>query len=127
MNLVYHAGMPLGEALNWLSSTSGHLHYRAVLEHVCSSVRHGTSLHKALTAARFFPPLVIQTVRVGENSGSLEQAFERIENFYDEALENTTDKLVKLFEPLLITILSLIIGALVVAIYLPMFNLGFAL
>lgn len=127
VNLVYRAGMPLGEALSWLLSTSEHPRYRDALERVCESVSRGSSLNEALAAARFFPPFIIQTVRVGENSGSLEQAFERIEGFYDDALENATDKLVKLFEPLLIALLSLIIGALVVAMYLPMFNLGFVL
>ncbi len=127
MNLIYRAGMPLSEALNWLPSTSTHLHYCDALEQVCASVSRGRSLNEALAATRFFSPFIVQTVRIGENSGALEQAFERIERFYDEAIENTADKLVKLFEPLLIAVLSLIIGALVIAMYLPMFNLGFVL
>ena len=127
MNLIYRAGMPLGEALSWLPSTSEHPRYRDALEHVCENVSRGLSLNEALAATRFFPSFIVQTIRVGENSGSLEQAFARIERFYDDALENTADKLVKLFEPLLIAVLSLIVGALVVAMYLPMFNLGFVL
>ncbi len=127
MNLIYRAGMPLGEALNWLATSGTHLHYCTALEHVCESVSHGLSLNEALAATRFFSPFIVQTTRIGENSGSLEQAFERIEQFYDEALENTTDKLVKLFEPLLVAALSLIIGALVIAMYLPLFNLGYVL
>ncbi len=127
MNLIYRAGMPLGEALNWLPSTTTHPRYRVALERVCESVSRGLSLSEALADSRFFSRFIVQTVRVGESSGSLEQAFERIERFHDEALENTADKLVKLFEPLLIAVLSLIIGALVVAMYLPMFNLGFVL
>ena len=127
MSLIYGAGMPFSEALNWLPSTTTHPHYRTVLERVCMSVRHGTRLHEALEEARFFSPLIVQTVRVGENSGSLERAFERIEHFYDEAIEITADRLVRLFEPLLVSVLSLVVGALVIAMYLPMFNLGFAL
>ena len=127
MNLIYRAGMPLAEALSWLPSTSAQLCYRAALRHLRENVNRGVSLSKALDETRFFSPFIVQTVRVGENSGSLEQAFERVERMYDETLNETIDKVIGLFEPLLVAMLSLIIGALVVALYLPMFNLGFAL
>ena len=127
INLIYHAGMPLGEALAWLASTSTQLRYRAALEYICDNVSRGLSLNESLAGTHFFPHFIVQTVRIGENSGSLQQAFERIENFYAEALENATEKMIKLFEPLLVAVLSLIVGALVIAMYLPMFNLGFAL
>ena len=127
VNLIYRAGMPLGEALNWLPSTSSHPFYREVLKHVCENLGGGLSLNASLKSSGFFPPFFIQTIRVGENSGSLERAFERVEQFYDDALTNTTDKFTKLFEPLLVTILALIVGSLLVAMYLPIFNLGFVL
>ena len=127
MNLIYRAGMPLGEALNWLASTSPNLHYCTILKNICGNINNGSSLNKALDRSKFFSPFIVQTIRIGENSGSLEQAFERVELFYDEAIENTTDKLVKLFEPLLVAILSLIVGSLLIAMYLPIFNLGFVL
>ncbi len=127
INLVYRAGMPLGEALSWLSSTNDHPRYNAAIKHVCESLNHGMSLNEALKNADFFPPFFIQAIRVGENSGSLDRAFERIEQFYDDALTNTTEKLIKLFEPLLVIVLASIIGLLLVAMYLPIFNLGFVL
>ena len=127
VNLVYRAGMPLGEALSWLPSTSDHPGYRAVIRHVCENLSDGMSLNESLKSTDFFPPFVIQAIRVGENSGSLDRAFERIERFYDDALTNTAEKLIKLFEPLLIITLASIIGFLLVAMYLPMFNLGFVL
>ena len=127
VNLVYRAGMPLGEALNWLPATSNHPRYRAVIKHVCENLSCGMSLNESLKSTDFFPPFVIQAIRVGENSGSLDRAFERIEQFYDNALTNTTEKLIKLFEPLLVITLASIIGLLLIAMYLPMFNLGFVL
>lgn len=127
INLIYRSGMPLGEALSWLPETNSHPCYRAALKQVCESVSHGLKLNEALTGSGFFPPFVIHAVRVGESGGSLDEAFERIEHFYDEKLTNTTEKVVKLFEPLLVTILSLVIGSLLIAMYMPMFNLGFTL
>lgn len=127
INLIYRSGMPLGEALNWLPQTNSHPCYRTALKQVCENVSYGLSLNESLANSGFFPPFVIHAVRIGENSGSLDQAFERIENFYDAKLASAADKIVKLFEPLLVTVLSLIVGSLLIAMYLPMFNLGFVL
>ena len=84
----------------------------------------GKSFSKGLETSKAFPPLVHNMARVGEESGKMDKTFEKLASYYEEHLRNLIDGLIKMIEPILIVFLGGIIGTIILALYLPVFNLG---
>ena len=87
-------------------------------------VTKGKSFSKGLETSKAFPPLVYHMIKVGEESGKMEQTFENLTNYYEERLGHLIDGLIKMIEPLMIVFLGGIIGTMILALYLPVFNMG---
>ncbi|MET4638617.1 type II secretion system F family protein [Mycetocola sp. 2940] len=118
------AGVPILQALHIVGETSGNYVIEEALKKVADSVRQGKSIAAPLAEESVFPPMVIQMVAVGEDSGALQQMLDKIADFYDQEVKTMTDQLTSLIEPLLIAFLGIVVGGMIVALYLPVFNIA---
>jgi type IV pilus assembly protein PilC len=118
------AGVPLMESLNTLRKILGNAVYSNALQQLRMGIASGQQLNTAMRKTDLFPPLIVQMVEIGEESGTLEAMFSKIAHTYEESIATTVDGLTTLLEPLLMVLLGIIIGGLVIAMYLPIFELG---
>jgi type IV pilus assembly protein PilC len=119
-------GVPILTALNVVGETSGNWVIAQATQRIAESVRQGQSITKPLASEPVFPPMVVQMMAVGEDSGSLDTMLLKISDFYDDEVERLTDALTSLIEPLLIAFLGVVVGGMIVALYLPIFNIATA-
>jgi len=117
------AGVPILTALRIVGEVSGNYVLQEALVEVAESVRQGESIAGPLTASGVFPPMVTQMIAVGEDAGSLEQMLQKVAAFYDQEVTATTESLTSLIEPLLIAFLGVVVGGMIVALYLPIFQI----
>ncbi|MFS0728578.1 type II secretion system F family protein [Curtobacterium sp. 1P10AnD] len=121
------AGVPILHALQIVGQVSNNFVVQKALERVSESVRKGESINAPLQRENVFPQMVSQMVAVGEDSGSMETMLEKIAVFYDDEVEATTEALTSLIEPLLIAFLGVVVGGMIVALYLPIFDITSAI
>ncbi|RKR75530.1 type II secretion system F family protein [Frondihabitans australicus] len=117
------AGVPILTALRIVGEVSGNYVLEKALIQVAESVRQGESIASPLTETEVFPMMVTQMISVGEDSGSLETMLEKIASFYDAEVQATTEALTSLIEPLLIAFLGVVVGGMIVALYMPIFQI----
>ncbi|HWM33311.1 MAG TPA: type II secretion system F family protein [Pseudolysinimonas sp.] len=117
-------GVPILTALNVVGETSGNWVIAQATQRIAESVRQGQSITKPLATEPVFPPMVVQMMAVGEDSGSLDTMLVKIADFYDDEVERMTEALTSLIEPLLIAFLGVVVGGMIVALYLPIFNIA---
>ncbi len=118
------AGVPLVEALASVTAAVGNLVYMEALDGVRTAVAEGLPLHSALSGGDLFPNVVVQMVAVGEEAGRLEEMLGRAADQFETLVDETVDNLATLLEPLLLAVLGVLVGGLVLAMYLPVFQLG---
>ncbi|MEB6592089.1 type II secretion system F family protein [Pseudomonas asiatica] len=120
----YAAGVPLLDALGTVARVcGGDLHEQAVLR-LRQGMANGQGLNQAMASEALFPPLLVQLTAIGESSGTLDQMLEKAASHYEEQVSQSLDQLTSLLEPAIVLILGLLVGGLVVAMYLPIFQLG---
>src|SRR5690606_35276607 len=90
---------------------------------IAESVRQGRSIAETLAKETVFPAMVTQMISVGEDAGALEQMLDKIADFYDDEVQAAAEQLTAMIEPLMIAFLGLIVGGMIVALYLPIFNI----
>ncbi|MEM9714089.1 MAG: type II secretion system F family protein [Actinomycetota bacterium] len=117
------AGVPILESLDITKQTVGNAIVADAIQEVQDSVRQGEPLAKQLVAQGIFPPMVAQMMAVGEETGALDEMLGKIGQFYEQEIEALVDALTSLLEPLLIVVLGGTVGGMVVALYMPMFNI----
>ena len=117
------AGVPILQILQIVGETSGNWVMEEALHKVAESVRQGKSIAEPLSQESIFPAMVTQMVAVGEDAGALEQMLGKIADFYDDEVQATTEQLTAMIEPLMIAFLGIVIGGMIVALYLPIFNI----
>ena len=120
---MLHAGVPILQALDVVGETSGNTVIEDATQDVRDSVRQGESLAQPLYAHPVFPPMVVQMITVGEDTGALDEMLHKISEFYDQEVEATTEQLTSLIEPLMIAVLGTIIGGMIIALYMPIFTI----
>ena len=118
------SGLPLLEALESVAATSGNQVYLRAVTNIGNRVSDGTQLHLAMGQTQVFPDLMVQLVAIGEESGTLNEMLDRVADYYEERVDSEVDSLTSLIEPVTMTVLGVIIGGLIVAMYLPVFTLG---
>jgi type IV pilus assembly protein PilC len=121
---MFAAGVPLVEALQSVAGATGSAVYEKAVLIMRDDVATGQSLQLAMRQQGLFPHMVIQMVTIGEESGALDDMLGKVADFYEEEVDNAVDALSSLLEPLIMVILGTLIGGLVVALYLPIFQLG---
>ncbi|HEX3565159.1 MAG TPA: type II secretion system F family protein [Acidimicrobiales bacterium] len=120
--VLLKSGVPILEALEITKETAGNTVVSRGLEDVQAGVKVGEPIAKPLEAHKVFPHMVTQMIAVGEESGALDILLEKIATFYDQEVEATVNALTSLLEPLMIVVLGGCVGTMVIALYLPMFN-----
>jgi type IV pilus assembly protein PilC len=123
LSMMLKAGVPLMQALELVGRASNNKAVEDALHSVRESVRLGKSFSAPLAKAAVFPPLVSQMVSVGEESGSLPDMLESIADFYETEVNAASEQLTSMIEPIMMTVLGLLIGGMVVALYMPMFTM----
>jgi type IV pilus assembly protein PilC len=121
--MLLRSGVPILQALEIVSETVSNKVIGKAITDVQLSVRDGESIAKPLTKHAVFPPMVIQMIAVGEETGQVDTMLEKIAQFYDQEVEAAVDALTSLIEPILIAVIGGCVGAAVVALYLPMFQI----
>ncbi len=117
------AGVPILQILQIVGDTSGNWVMEQALLKVAESVRQGKSVAEPLSKESVFPTMVTQMISVGEDAGALEQMLGKIADFYDDEVQSTTEQLTAMIEPLMIAFLGVVVGGMIVALYLPIFNI----
>lgn len=118
------AGIPLQDALLLVAKASNNSNYNKAIINIHKAVALGSSINIAMRATKIFPPMAIQMVAIGEETGALNSMLQKIAKIYEEELDLAMDSITKLLEPITTLILGLIVGGLVIAMYMPIFNLG---
>ena len=121
--LLLRSGVPVLQALDIVADTTGNEVLARAASDVKDSVRSGESMSSPLAKHGVFPPMVVQMIAVGEDTGALDSMLDKIADFYDQEVEATTEALTSLIEPMMIAILGGIVGSMVIALYMPMFKI----
>lgn len=124
LSTMFSAGVPLVDSLVAVGGASGNSVYEKATNKIQQDVTTGTSLTVAMGASNLFPSMVLQMTGIGEESGALDSMLGNVANFYEDEVDEAVKGISSLIEPLVILILGIVIGGLVVAMYLPIFNLG---
>lgn len=127
LSITFAAGLPLVEALKSVSGATGNIIYAQGTNRIKEEISTGQQLFTAMENTHLFPNMVIQMVAIGEESGALEKMLGKVADFYEEEVDNAVDALSSLLEPIIMSILGILVGGLVVAMYLPIFKLGQAI
>lgn len=120
------AGVPLIEALDSVAGACGNVVFYDAVKGMQNDVTAGQSLQFSMVQAHLFPHMVIQMVAIGEESGSIDSMLNKVADFFEEEVDNLVDNLSSLMEPMIMVILGTLVGGLVVAMYLPIFQMGAA-
>jgi type IV pilus assembly protein PilC len=123
LGLLLRAGVPVLQALDIVSESTGNEVLARAAQDVKESVRSGETMASPLNKHSIFPPMVVQMISVGEDTGALDAMLDKISDFYDQEVESTTEQLTSLIEPIMIAVLGGIVGAMVIALYMPMFKI----
>ncbi|CWN31232.1 PilG [Neisseria meningitidis] len=118
------AGVPLVNVLDSTAGAAGNLIYEEATREIRTRVIQGLSMTSGMRATELFPNMMLQMSSIGEESGSLDDMLNKAAEFYEDEVDNAVGRLSAMMEPIIIVILGLVIGTLLVAMYLPLFNLG---
>src|SRR6056297_30718 len=121
---TFNAGVPLVEALESTAGAAGNSVYAKAILTIRDDVTTGTTLYQAVKSTGLFPNMLLQMISIGEESGALDDMLDKVATFYEEAVDNAVDSLSSLMEPMIMSILGVLVGGLMVAMYLPIFMLG---
>ncbi|BCD96093.1 type II secretion system F family protein [Marinagarivorans cellulosilyticus] len=124
LSTTFAAGVPLIDALTSVAGATGNSIYEDATIKIRDEVSTGTQLNVALRHAKAFPSMLIQMASIGEESGALDEMLDKVASFYEESVDNMVDNLTSLLEPMIMAILGVLVGGLLIAMYLPIFQLG---
>ncbi len=127
LSTMFAAGVPLVEALESVAGATGNTVYSDAVLMIRDSVATGQQLQFAMSQTGLFPNMVEQMVAIGEESGALDTMLSKVADFYEQEVDDAVDALSSLLEPIIMSILGILIGGLVVAMYLPIFKMGAAI
>ena len=127
LSTMFAAGVPLVEALESVAGATGNVVYSDAVLMIRDSVATGQQLQFAMSQTGLFPNMVEQMVAIGEESGALDTMLSKVADFYEQEVDDAVDALSSLLEPIIMSVLGILIGGLVVAMYLPIFKLGAAI
>ncbi|HYT30213.1 MAG TPA: type II secretion system F family protein [Actinomycetota bacterium] len=123
LGVLNKSGVPILQSLEIVSETVNNSLVKEAVLDVQESVKQGESLARPLKSHKIFPPMVVQMLAVGEETGSLDIMLEKVGDFYDDEVTTMVDQLTSLIEPIMIAMVGGVVGIAVVALYLPMFNI----
>jgi type IV pilus assembly protein PilC len=124
LSTTFAAGVPLVEALESTAGAAGNALYARAIRQIRDDVTAGTSLALSIRTTGLFPTMLLQMTSIGEESGSLDDMLGKVADHYEAAVDNAVDSLSSLIEPIIMSVLGVLIGGLMIAMYLPIFMLG---
>ena len=126
LGTLVSSGVPILDGLSIVSRTSGNRAIEIAIMNARASIREGETIAEPLNRSALFPPMVIQMISVGESTGALDSMLSKIAEFYEEEVDVAVANLTSLLEPMLMIFLGVVIGGVVIAMYLPIFNMASA-
>lgn len=127
LSTTFAAGVPLVEALESVAGATGNIVFKRAVLRIKQDVSTGMQLNFSMRTSGIFPNMAIQMTAIGEESGALDDMLDKVASFYEDEVDNMVDNLTSLMEPFIMVVLGVIVGGLVVAMYLPIFQLGSAI
>jgi type IV pilus assembly protein PilC len=127
LGTMISSGVPILDALEIVAKTSGNVVLEEIIYEVRSSIAEGQTIAEPLSEADIFPRMVVQMISVGEATGALDTMLNKIADFYDDEVDAAVEALTSMLEPLLMVFLGGAIGGLVIAMYLPIFQMAAAM
>ncbi|BFM17646.1 type II secretion system F family protein [Maricurvus nonylphenolicus] len=124
LSTTFAAGVPLIDALQSVAGATGNSVYEKATNKVREEVATGIQLNASLKATGLFPTMLIQMTAIGEESGALDEMLDKVAEFYEDAVDNLVDSLTSLLEPMIMSVLGVLVGGLMIAMYLPIFQMG---
>lgn len=124
LSTTFAAGVPLIDALESAAGASGNAVFRDAILEVRTEVSSGMQMNLAMRNCKIFPDMVIQMVAIGEESGAVDDMLSKVANVYEQQVDDAVDGLTALLEPMIMAFLGVVIGGLIIAMYLPIFQLG---
>jgi type IV pilus assembly protein PilC len=117
------SGVPILQALDIVADSSGNAIVSDAVKAARASIKEGETISKPLVGSKVFPPMVVQMIAVGEETGSLDAMLSKIADFYDIEVESMVEALTSIIEPLMIVVMGILIGGIIVSLYMPMFQI----
>lgn len=127
LSTMFAAGVPLVEAMDSVAKAAGNIVFTEAIFTMRDQVATGTQLQLTMSQSGMFPNMATQMVAIGEESGSLDAMCAKVADFYEAEVDNLVDSLTSLMEPFIMSVLGVLVGGLVVAMYLPIFKMGQAI
>ncbi|EAQ99043.1 type II secretion system F family protein [Congregibacter litoralis] len=121
---TFNAGVPLVDALESTAGAAGNAVYSAAILQIRDDVTTGSTLYNSVKSTGLFPNMLLQMISIGEESGQLDEMLDKVATHYEEAVDNAVDSLSSLMEPMIMSVLGVLVGGLMIAMYLPIFMLG---
>ncbi|MFP3874712.1 MAG: type II secretion system F family protein [Thiohalophilus sp.] len=124
ISTMFAAGVPLVEAMESVAGAVGNVVYERAVLRMRDEVASGTQLNVAMKSTDLFPNMVVQMTAIGEEAGSMDTMLAKVADFYEAEVDNAVDSLSSLLEPIIMAFLGIVVGGLVIAMYLPIFQMG---
>lgn len=124
LSTTFAAGVPLVDALDSVAGAAGSIPYHDAIKRIREDVTAGQQLNLSIKATNMFPSMLMQMVAIGEESGALDEMLEKVAVHYEAVVDNMVDSLTSLLEPIIMSVLGVLVGGLMIAMYLPIFMLG---
>ena len=124
LSTTFAAGVPLVDALDSVAGATGNVVFRTATQKVRADVSTGMQLNFSMRTTGAFPTMAIQMTAIGEESGALDEMLGKVAGYYEDEVDNMVDSLTSLMEPLIMAVLGVLVGGLIIAMYLPIFQLG---
>ena len=124
LSTTFAAGVPLIDSLASVAGATGNIVYETGVMGVRDQVATGIQLNQAMRSTNLFPSMMLQMTAIGEESGALDDMLAKVADFHEEAVDNMVDNLTALLEPMIMAVLGVLVGGLLIAMYLPIFQLG---
>ncbi|HEY3373847.1 MAG TPA: type II secretion system F family protein [Candidatus Aquicultor sp.] len=123
LSTLMSSGVPILSALDIVADSAGNAVIANTVRGARSSIKDGETIAKPLSEGTVFPPMVVQMISIGEETGALDEMLGKIADFYDREVEATVDALTSIIEPLMIVVMGVLIGGIIVSLYMPMFQI----
>ncbi|MBL6744785.1 MAG: type II secretion system F family protein [Pseudomonadales bacterium] len=124
LSTTFSAGVPLVDALDSVAGATGNIVYSTATKKIKDDVTTGQQLNFAIKSTTLFPVMITQMVGIGEESGALDSMLDKCAIYYEAEVDNAVDGLTALMEPMIMAVLGILVGGLMIAMYLPIFQLG---
>lgn len=123
LGTLISSGVPILDGLDMTAKTAGNTIVEEAVQKTRSSIAEGKTIADPLKASGVFPPMVVQMISVGEQTGALDSMLAKIADFYDDEVDQAVANLTALLEPMLMVFLGVVIGGVIIAMYLPIFKM----